>query len=251
MSETQGHNWKYYLNLVGIAIATTYCVVAVAWFSTRPDENDCQKIIIDITDIDDLKFVSEREIRNTIEKTGIPVVGTRITHAKADTIEKIVKAMNMVRRAEAYRTVDGDMRIDIWQRCPVMKVEPIVGESYYIDTEREKMPISNHETTRLIRITGHVKYVKARGELFDFVEYLKGDKFWRNHIDEIRIAQNGQITLIARKGVKFIKLGKLNNYRKRLDNLYAWYEQYPAWAWRDNKYNIINIAYDDLIFCRK
>lgn len=157
--------------------------------------------------------------------------------------------MDFVKRAECYKKNNGDVVIIIFQRFPVFLV---INNKYryYIDTEREKMPTSSTFTAWLPIVSGFVSEKSAKTDLYDFIVYIKNDDFWSNHFGQIYINNKQELELIARNGVCKIYFGNLSNYKDKLKNLRAWYEQYPEAAW-SSKYSCVDLSYEKLIYCKK
>ncbi|MGD0342896.1 MAG: cell division protein FtsQ, partial [Bacteroidales bacterium] len=87
-------------------------------------------------------------------------------------------------------------------------------------------------------------------DMFSFINYINNDSFWSAQIDQIYVDDNNEIDLIPRVGNNIIHLGTFENYKGKLRNLAAFYDQVlPEVGW--NKYSVINLEFRDQIVCKK
>jgi cell division protein FtsQ len=87
-------------------------------------------------------------------------------------------------------------------------------------------------------------------DIFPFMNYINGDSFWSAQIDQVYVDGNDEIDLIPRVGNHIVHLGTFENFRGKLRNLQAFYEDVlPQVGW--NKYSIINLEFKDQVVCKK
>ncbi|MBO4371192.1 MAG: hypothetical protein J5808_07550 [Paludibacteraceae bacterium] len=249
MNEKTQHILKIVVLTVSLGIVLTYGLF-VAWYCTpMVREVTCDSISIVIRDSKDLHFIEETDVRKFLDQQHVKTIGIAMNIESMDRIERCVEEMNMVKRAECYFDSQGCLYVEIWQRSPVYRViTPI--HSYYIDTERQRMPFSKSFTAYLPIVSGQVDENFATNELFDFIVYLQNNSFWKDHIGQIHIKPNGELILGTKAGVSEIEFGNLENFETKLKHLKLWYEQYPDVAF-SNKYQSVSVKYDHLIYGRK
>lgn len=237
------------IKIILVSIAATavlaYLLYTVSIPTTEPAI--CNQIQIDILDRDLFTFVNENDVKEKLAEQHINPIGKKASHNLADSVEKIINSISFVEKSECYIGDNGVMVIELTQRRPVLLVKSGASE-YYIDSERKRIPVSPHHTAMLMLVTGKVKEKSAKNEIFDLAAFLGNDEFYKNHIDQIHVDDEGLLFLGTKKGVPVIKMGKLNDYRTKLGKLRAWYEQYPGFAWGD-KYKMVDVSYQDLIYC--
>ena len=120
---------------------------------------------------------------------------------------------------------------------------PSVGESYYIDKDGEKMPLSSHNTAYLPIATGEIKDELAKTDLYKFALFLCKDEFWNAQIEQIVVQPKDEVVLITRIGNQEVLMGQLENVESKLDRLKKFYTRaLPATGW--NRYTKINLKYD-------
>lgn len=227
-----------------------YCIFALVHF-TKPDQKVlCKSVSICIKDSTEHRFVNASMIYHHLEKHHINPIGKLTGIAETDCIEKSIAQLSPIKETHCYMGYNGNLHITINQRCPLFRVLPQKGKSYYIDQDRQPMPTSNLFTAYTPIVTGNVSKDMAQQELYDFMIYLLNDKAWNALFAEVHIDNKQNIRLTCRQGIKYIEMGKLANYHKKMEKLRAWYQQYPH---KNDPclYEKITITYDELIFCTK
>ena len=176
-----------------------------------------------------------------------------------------------ISRAEVYRTVFGQIGVNVEQRRPVMRIINPNGDSYYVDDNGQVMPLSKKYTAHVIIVNGNlnepymdhvgenlrrqqIKADKSTGELlpdlFKLVHFINSNRFWKAQIEQIYINQKKEIELVPRVGNHTIILGTVDDMHEKFENLEAFYEQgLSRYGW--NKYKTINLKFKNQIVCTK
>lgn len=242
------------LKIVGIALLTTlfaaYIIFAIVMSDRWKGDVTCKNLFIDITDYNQYKFIDQNGVFNYISAAKMNPEGKEITIGLLDRLEKSVERIHVVRRAECYADVNGNIIIKVTQRKPEYRVINNQGKSYYVDSDRHVMPSTGKFATKVPLVTGCVTEDMAETTLFDMVQYILKDSFWKNHIGQINITEKGNIELITKMGVKKILLNDMTTYRTKLKIARKMYEKYPLKAWSD-QYTVMDLRYDNLIYCKK
>jgi len=116
----------------------------------------CKKLSININYEDQNLFVVEQDIRNSIKNLGYGVVDQPLYEINLNQIENILNNNSSISRAEVYATIDGELKIEIDQRRPILRVFNTRGHSFYIDEEGKLMPTAENYTSRVIVATGNI-----------------------------------------------------------------------------------------------
>ena len=97
-------------------------------------------------------------------------------------LEAVLKSHKMVRKAEVFMSLDGEITAEIEQKSPLARV---VKDNYYIDDTGSWMAMSDTYTARVPLVTGVVKKSSLE-ELFVIAKRINNDEFLREHITEIQ-----------------------------------------------------------------
>jgi len=209
----------------------------------------CKELRIDIVDTLDRYYFKENEIRNSINKAGLSPIGKEFSAISLTEIENKLKENRLIRQAECYKTVDGTVRVKVYQRIPLLRVFSQRG-SYYVDEEGEKMPVPENFAAYLPVASGYIEDEYATKQLYEFALFLQQDKFWNSQIKQIYVASNGDVELTPAVGNHQIILGKIENYKENLEKLRLFYEKgLSKVGW--NKYSVINLKFKNQVVCTK
>lgn len=165
-------------------------------------------------------------------------------------LNKLELALNsnpMIKTAQVYVTINGEVKADIIQKKPIARVHTDV--SYYIDQEGSTMPLSNYYTARTPLVTGHVKKDDL-DNIFVIASKIYNDEFLKTHITEIHQNQDRSIILKMRVYDFEIWLGHIDNLDKKINNLKAFYQK----AKKDKtleKYIKVNLQFENQVVCTK
>jgi cell division protein FtsQ len=248
-----------------IIISALYLLVMPAWFTHKTNSIICSRIVVDIRDSSDYRFVTKREIRNIITAGGIRVIGTPVKNISLAVLEERIKKLRELKIAEVYLTIDGSLHVYADQRNPVMRVIADGGD-YFVDEDGVVMRRKKLYNPRLHLVTGNINITQKMlngvsvldtaiknsilKDVFHLVGYVRNDNLWSAQIDQIYVDNEDEIDLIPRLGNHRIHLGTIENYEGKFRNLETFYKEVlPVTGW--NKYDLINLEFRDQIVCRK
>ena len=162
-------------------------------------------------------------------------------------VEKAIEANKMVKSAQVYLTVDGELTSKIVQRKPIGRVE---GDSkFYLDDEGKQMPLSSSHSARVPIITGNVTG-ESLEDVYEILKYINGDDFLRKNIIGIHIKDAAKYQLKFRMENFVVNLGSVENLEKKFNNFKAFY----AKANKDDtleKFAIVSLEFNNQVVCTK
>ena len=241
---------KKTLVIIGLCLLAGYLIFAAFYFKDKPMDGLCTKLEVVVDNKGKEQFINPSEIEKYISSKGLDPRGKSLKDINTLDIEETIASNPLIKKAEVFSTADGAIKVQITERKPVLRVMTNDGDSYYVDEEGIRMPLSKRSTAYLPIASGAIKESFAREELYKFALFLQNDVFWNAQIEQIVVEPNNDITLIPRVGNQQIILGGINNYQDKLDKLMKFYlEGQNEIGW--NKYSIINLKFDKQIVCTK
>jgi len=237
--------------LISVATLIAAYLLFVVFYLNPHSKKDliCKDIRIEIVDTLSRHYLTDNDIVNSLAKAGLSPVGKNLSTVDAAVIENKLEENRLIKRAECYKTIDGTVRIKIYQREPVLRVFSTNG-SYYIDNEGEKMPVPDNFAAYVPVASGYIDDDYAKKQLYEFVSFLQQDKFWNSQIKQIYVNSDGDVELTPAVGNQQIILGKIEDYKANLEKLRFFYEKgLSKVGW--NKYSVINLKYKNQVVCTK
>ena len=162
-------------------------------------------------------------------------------------LEAALNSNPMIKTAEVYLTVNGEVRADVEQRKPIARV--VENTSFYIDDEGKMMPLSENRSARVPLVTGHINK-NDLSNVFLIAQKIQEDEFLQTHIVEIIQHQDLSLSLKARTLEFEIYLGNLNYLERKISNLKAFYQK----AKKDKSLSIykkVNLQFEQQVVCTK
>ena len=255
---------KRYIIIILDIIIAGYIVFAVTSFNNpKRLVTKCTKVEIDIADETTYGFLDAKEIKAILERKGIYPMGRRLDDISPRNIESILNHSPFVSTAQCHKTIDGHVVITVTQRSPLVRIKSERGDDYYLDENGGIMPNSKY-VSDLIIVTGEVSRTFARRYISILARVIMADDFWRNNIVQINVQHDLGIEIVPRVGDHIVFLGYLplsakqserdeevtvfvREKLKRLRNFYRYGLSVAGW----NKYQRIDIQYDNQIICKK
>ncbi|MDR3093629.1 MAG: cell division protein FtsQ/DivIB [Bacteroidales bacterium] len=258
---------KKILNILFWLALIAYYFVALSFVSTRRGETICTSVKVSILDSLRIHFVTTDDIRRIVENPQKKVRGKQLDSINTARVEERLLQNQAVYRAEAYKTVDGTLHVDILQRIPVLRIINRYGESYYLDETGHAIRHNRNYSVRVLVANGHIdqrapekkefdlkelpetdKNRKILRELFDLAVWIRDNELWNAQIEQIYVNADGDIELIPLVGSHIIIFGKGENFEEKFTKLETLYRNgFNVSGW--NKYQIINLKYNNQIVC--
>lgn len=224
----------------GALLAVSYLIFSLS-FSKKNEETVCERMEIRFLN-DEIGLIAESDIERFLRERNLHPVGKKVKEIRGVDIEKALNTKEVIKSAEFFVTPSGVSHIRVRQRIPKFRVFPNNRESYYIDTERNKIHARSNNAAYLPIVSGNVSFEKASGELFDFVSFLERNAFWNAQIEQIYIRADQQIELVPRVGESIILLGTLDDYQSRLEKLRRLYTNaFNTIGW--NRYKVLDLRF--------
>ena len=227
-----------------------YLVLAMTAFN-EPDEklNVCTDIKINILDDSAEGFLSAGDVMQLLRKASLTPVSQPMKFINTRRIEETLEGNDLIDKAECYKSLNGQLCIDIVQRIPVVRVLASNGDDYYVDNHGDVMQHNNY-TCNLLVATGNITKPFASKVLLSVARQIQADDFWKNQIVQVNVLDDRSIELIPRVGDHVIYLGRPTDIAHKLDRLNKFYTYgLSQTGW--NRYSRISVEFDNQIICKR
>ncbi len=266
---------KKFKQIAFIALWTVLIVgllVSMGFVNKEQDSLPCKSLDIKVNQDDDLYFLNKMDIQQLIRDRGDSIIGQPKSTVNISELENALNSHADIAKAEVYMTVNGDLKVEIKQRKPVIRIINANGDSYYLDDEGKLMPLSDKYTAKVIIANGiimepyakrYMYSVKQIGndssmkansmldELFAMANYINADEFWKAQIQQIYINSDKDMELVPMVGDQKIIFGDTTAMDEKFKKLLTFYQQglnTTGWWFR---YSTINLKFKDQIVCTK
>lgn len=252
-------------------MVTGLCVT-LGFVSKEQDKKVCKSLEISIKDDGENYFVDRNDIKNLLRDKGNTIIDQPYSEINVYELERAVRNHVAIENAEVFSSINGDVKIEITQRKPIIRIFNNTGESYYIDETGTLMPLSDNFTASVLVASGNIfepyafRYqysveemrsdtgLKARtllDELYDIAKFVKADNFWNAQVDQIFVNSEKEFEIIPRIGDHRILFGEGNDIEEKFNKLKTFYLQGLNKTNRWNSYSAINLKFKNQIVCTK
>jgi cell division protein FtsQ len=218
-------------------------------FAFSNQRNDLRKVVK--TNIkflgDNNLFITDANVSKLLIQNQRPLTEQPKEIIDLNALETALKSNPMIKKAEVFMSVNGELSAEIEQKRPIARVN--TNASYYIDDEGSYMPLSSNYSARVPLVTGNIKKNKLE-TVFQFAKAVDEDEFLKKHVIEIRQNDDKTIDFKIRKSDFTVHLGTLNKLEKKINNFKAFYQK----ASKDKileHYSMVNLNFDKQVICTK
>ncbi|MGJ8761131.1 cell division protein FtsQ [Polaribacter sp. R2A056_3_33] len=163
-------------------------------------------------------------------------------------LEKTVSENPYVENAAVFLTISGTLKTIIKQRSPVARIIN-KKDSYYVDKQGVKIPLSHNFSARVMLVSG-VKKDEEVKELLPLISFILEDDFLHKEVVGIEKFDDGEYQFSVRSGNYKIDFGKLSEIDVKFKKLKAFYNK----TFEDKtieEYKTINLKYHNQVVCAK
>jgi cell division protein FtsQ len=235
-------NWNI-LKLLGLISCTT---VLYAFSEVRSSNRKIQEVHIAFEEGDNF-YLSENTVNKLLIQKYGPLLNTPKEGVVLNTIESVLQTCDMVKSAQVYLTVDGDLYTKITQRQPIGRVVGV--HPFYLDDEGMKMPLSPSHSARVPIITGEITG-KTLEDAYVILNFINQDPFLSKNVIGIHIEGESNYHLKFRMEHFLVRLGDISDLDEKFKNFKAFYAQ----ATQENtlmSYQVVSLEFNNQVVCTK
>ncbi|MBQ0056384.1 MAG: hypothetical protein KBT20_01900 [Bacteroidales bacterium] len=249
---------KTIFKTIGATLLIAYLAVAgFIWNIGTPDRTfkqdkdirQCVKVVI--CDSAEL-FLNDKDIYPIVCQDSLDPRGKLIDQYNCQRLKAALMRNTLIERADCYPTPDSLLRIDIYQRHPILRVKSqLLSNDYYVDVNGEMMRYrKSNKAVNVMLATGHITKEMATTGLFDLVRFINGHRRWRDEFTQIYVEPNGDVRLVPRKGDHTVLLGPVSDLDSKFARLYTFQKKVlDVKGW--NSYKTLSLKYKGQVVAEK
>ena len=162
-------------------------------------------------------------------------------------MEFLLESNDMIKSAQVYLTVNGEVRVIVEQKRPIARVDS--DDVFYIDEDGFRMPLSSQHSARVPLAYGIVDEADLE-TVYKVALTVYKDSFLKTYVTEIHQNENKEISLKLRLLDFEVLVGTLDNLEIKLQNLKAFYQKAKKDTMLD-VYKSVNLQFDNQVVCTK
>ncbi len=246
-------NWKERLWQALWALAGIGTVVLLGAAMRKKDQKLCTDIRIEIAGAEQQMFIDEKDIADLLKKNG-EVIGEPVAFLNLRNMETMIEKDPWVENAEMFFDNKQVLDVRIEEREPVARVFTKQGNSFYVDKEGLRLPLSEKLSARVPVFTNFpsekINLSKPDSvllqDLVSLGRYVLADSFWMAQTAQIDITPDAGFELVPVIGNHTVVLGNASDLDSKFNRLYTFYRQ----AWLQNgmqTYSRLDVEYHNQV----
>ncbi len=216
-------------------------------------------------------FLTEKELIYRLRNERLLYSDQRYSELRIEKIENFIRSMPEVSNVQVFKTIKNNWSIVLELIRPIARIYNKKGETFYLDSDGNKMKRSNIHTARVLIFSGEIddcfhdesvstiinndslKSIRDLDEIYYISNYVCEDPLLRSLIGQVYLDNNDEFIMTPVLGDQKIVFGKVDSkhqIRDRFQRLKVFYKQaIPFEGW--NKYSEISLRYEGQIVCKK
>lgn len=221
---------------------------------------------------DENLFLNENDVKHFFNERGDSILNMEYRKINIPELEKALNTHPAIENAEVSGDLNGEIKVEITQRTPVLRIINKNGESYYIDAQTKLMPLNDNYSARVLVATGEIfepfdrRYqfsiddikksklfteVSLLDDILDVSTFINQDSTLTELIQQINVNKDRELELYPAIGNHKIVFGSAQNIAEKFNKLKLFYTEGLSKSDSWTKYSTINLKYKNLVVCTK
>lgn len=232
-------------------------ILLMAAISTKK-KGHCSDYVITLKGADKNLFIDQKDVEQLLKKaTKGDIKGEPVVSFNLHELEKMLEHNTWINEAELYFDNKNVLHVTVTEKEPVARVFTTAGNSFYIDSVGNRIPLSDKLSARVPVFTGFPEKKKLIGkdsvllmEVKTIANHVNNDAFWQSQVAQIDITPERNFEMVPVVGNHLVKLGNGENIDKKFNRLMIFYKQVLSKTGFD-KYKIIDVQYKGQVVTSK
>jgi cell division protein FtsQ len=234
-------------SIVGVGVL----VLLVAAIRTRKDKV-CDGYEISLSGKGDQWFMNKKEVVDILTNHGaVALKGRALQKFDLRGMEDKLRRNVWIKDAELFFDNNEILQVKIDEREPIARLFTLSGNSFYIDSNCVKLPLSEKISAKLPVFTGfpsdNNRLNRADSALLRQVKqvsvYIRQEPFWMAQITQVDITPERKFEMIPMVGNHLIEFGDGTDFDKKFARLLQFYKLVLSKTGMD-RYERINVQYE-------
>ncbi len=239
--------FKQFLKYLLFIVLVTVLGFLYSFSSARNYQKKVTEIVIEFKDGDN-NFLTHSMVNKLLIQNEESVRNRAKSELNLYGLENKVLKSPYVENASVFLTIDGQLKTVIKQRVPVARIL-LNNDSYYVDKQGIKVPLSNHYSARVLLVSG-IENEEEINAVLPLISFILKDGFLQKEIVGIEKSDVNEYQFAVRSGDYKIDFGNLKEIDIKFKKLKAFYNK----TFEDKtiqNYKAINLKYHNQVVCTK
>lgn len=216
------------------------------------ESKTCKAVEVSINGVQRHFFVDEKDVINLLNGNGSEKMeGRPLSQFDLRRMETLLKRNLWINKAELFFDNKQVLQVRIEEREPVARVFAANGNSFYVDSAGERLPLSEKLSARVPVFTNfpsdRTRLSAADSLLLDQIRhigfFIGQDSFWMAQVAQVDITPQRNFEIIPVIGRHVVEFGNGEDYEKKFNRLFRFYRQVLSRK-GFNAYERIKVQYD-------
>jgi cell division protein FtsQ len=198
------------------------------------------------------EFLDKKNVEALLTNKGAETLTGKTTRTfELQKLEARIERHKWIKDAELFFDNNQVLQVKITERTPIARLITVNGNSYYIDSSCQRLPLSDKVSAKVPVFTGfpsdksNLKQADKvlLKEIRNVSEYILKHSFWMAQISQIDITAKRTFEMVPTIGNHIIEFGKGNNCDGKFKQLFIFYRQVLSKTGME-KYARINVQYE-------
>ncbi len=244
---------KILFTVAGLVAAVGMLTLLIAAIGEKK-KGQCADYKITIKSANNNLFIDDRDVFKLLSAaTGGSVKGQPVSAINTRKLEDMLENNVWISDAQLYFDNRNVLHVAVKEREPLARLFTATGNSFYIDSNEKRMPLSDKRSARVLVFTGFPdkKVLTQKDSVLlrdvkTIAQFISTDSFWTSQASEIDITPERNFEMIPVIGNHLVRIGGAENLDQKFHRLFLFYNNVLSKTGFD-KYRIIDAQYDGQI----
>ena len=198
------------------------------------------------------RFLSKKDVVQLLTQNGKEhITGKSTREFELQKMELRLERHQWIRDAELFFNNNQVLQVKINEREPIARVITLGGNSFYIDSNCQRLPLSDKLSARVPVFTGFPSEkleLKSNDKLLirqikKLSTFILNDSFWMAQVSQVDITPKRTFEVLPTIGTHVIDFGDASDCDQKFHRLFIFYKQVLSKTGMD-KYSRINVQYN-------
>lgn len=229
-------NWKS--KIWKITLLTFWCLAGAGMIAllvaaaSKKNGEVCKGYEVRIHGATEQLFLEQADIVEMLAAS-TSIQGAPVAELDLRKMEERLERHAWIKRAQLFVDNNSILKISVEEREPIARIFTLGGNSFYIDSACEQLPLTDKIAVRLPVFTGfpsdRAKLNKADRQLMRQVkaisEYINKSTFWSAQVTQVDITPQRNFEMVPTVGNHVIEFGDGDNVDDKFNRLMVFYQQ--------------------------